>query len=181
MRRPILLLALVAILLITYTLTRPPRGPRPPQPAPIPNSALNAKTLLTVSQSYNTDVLPLFKRACMDCHSSATVFPWYHHVPGVAQWLDGHVAEARHDLDLSDGLPFNTDTPLSKHLRRISNVVKRGSMPLGSYKLMHPDSRLTDDERQVIVHWADDSLAQLSATAKAYDPMEEKPHAPGKP
>jgi hypothetical protein len=175
MRRLVLLLTLAAVILITYTLTRRPRGARPPQPAVIPNSALSAKTLLAVTQSYNSDVLPLFKRACMDCHSKDTNFPWYHHVPGVAQWLDGHVAQARHDLDLSDGPPFNTETPLSKHLRRISGVVKRGSMPLGSYELMHPDARLSDSERQVISDWADKSLASLSATAKPYDPVEEKP------
>jgi hypothetical protein len=175
MRRSIVLLIVAAIILVTYTLTRPPRGPRSPQISPIPNDALNAKTLLAVSQSYNADVLPLFKRACMDCHSSQTVYPWYHHVPGVAQYLDSHVEHARHDLDLSDGIPFNTQTPLVRHLRRISTVVKRGSMPLWDYKLMHPDARLSDSERQVIVDWADKSLASLSATAKAYTPVDESP------
>lgn len=168
MRKTLLFALVAAIALIAYTLSLPPKGPRPPMSTPIPNSALNAKTLLAVSQSYERDVLPLFKRACMDCHSDQTDFPWYHHVPGVAQYLDGHVAKARHGLDLSAGIPFNTDTPLMKHLRRIGGVVKRGSMPLWDYKLMHPASRLSEAEKAVIVAWAEGSQQQLSATAKGY-------------
>jgi len=168
MRRNLLVLALIAVALIAYTLTRPPRGPRPPMPEVVPNDALNPKTLAAVTARYNSEVLPLFKRACMDCHSSQTVFPWYHHLPGVAQYLDHHVEEARRDMDLSDGLPLTGKAPLMRQLRRISGVVKRGSMPLWDYKLMHPDARLSDDERAVIVQWADDSQAQLSATAKAF-------------
>lgn len=141
-----------------------PREMRHPMP-PLPQQ-LDPAVVAQVGQAYVRDVQPLMKRACFDCHSKNTVWPWYHAIPGVRQYIEGHVEEGREDLDLTDGFPFNTDVPLLKHLRRIGGQVQRGSMPLWDYKLMHPDARLTDAERQVIVSWAQDSFDRLTSTAK---------------
>lgn len=140
---------------------RPPRRPQPPLPA-----KLDAKTVAALGASYAKDIEPIFKRSCFDCHSTQTVFPWYHKVPGVRQYLDSHVEEGRHDLDLTDGFPFNQDVHLMKHLRRIAHVVKDKDMPLWDYALMHKDARLSEADREAIVAWASDGFQRLSATAK---------------
>jgi cytochrome c551/c552 len=127
---------------------------------------LNKKTVAEVGLAYKKDVEPLLKQACFDCHSTNTVFPWYHALPGVQQYLDSHVEHGRHDLDLSNGFPFNTDVPVMRHLRRIARVVKSGDMPLWDYRLMHPNARLSDDQKKIIVDWAESSFEKLSETAK---------------
>ena len=44
----------------------------------------------------------LFKRACADCHSNETVWPWYSYVAPVS-WLVAHdVSEGRGRLNVSD-------------------------------------------------------------------------------
>jgi cytochrome c551/c552 len=137
------------------------RHPMPPLP-----QKLDPAVVAAVGRDYARDVQPLMKRACFNCHSKDTVWPWYHAIPGVRQYIEGHVEEGREDLDLTDGFPFNTDVPLLKHLRRIAGQVQRGDMPLWDYKLMHPEARLSDAERQVIVRWAQDGFDRLTSTAK---------------
>jgi hypothetical protein len=141
------------------------RPPRPPFKRPPTLGALDPKAVARVSASYNKDVQPLFKAACFDCHTTQTVWPWYHALPGVKQYIEHHAQEGLHDLDITDGVPFKGDAPLDRQLLRISRQVGRGGMPLWDYKLMHPDARLTDEQRATIVAWADASYADLSSTA----------------
>jgi len=109
---------------------------------------------------------PFSRRPVFDCHSTHTVWPWYHALPGVKQFLDGHVEDGRRALDLSNGFPFAPGAKGLMKLRGIVRNVRGGDMPLVSYKLMHPDARLTDEQRQVIVAWAQDSFDRLTSTAK---------------
>lgn len=161
-KKAIIAIVLVAALVGAWRFR--PRPPRHPM-APLPQH-LDPKTVAALAASYKTDIEPIFKNSCFDCHSKFTVYPWYHGVPGVRQYLDAHVEEGRHDLELSDGFPFNKEVNLMKHLRRISHVVKDKDMPLWDYALMHKDARLSAAERETIVKWADDGFQRLSATAK---------------
>jgi cytochrome c551/c552 len=133
-----------------------------------------------VAASYQKDIEPTFKRACFDCHTQQTVWPWYHAIPGVKQYLDGHVEDGRRDFDIEAGVPFKGDAPLDRQLRRISRQVGNKGMPLWDYALMHPDARLSDADRQAIVAWADASYDDLSSTA-APAPADAPPEAPMKP
>jgi hypothetical protein len=139
-----------------------PHHPMPPLP-----EQLSPAVLASVGKSYTRDVEPIFKGACFDCHTTQTQWPWYHSVPGVRQFLDGHVAEGRRALDMSHGFPFDPGSKVLKDLRRIAGQVQRGGMPLWSYKLMHPMARLSDAQRQVIVTWAQDGFDRLTSTAQA--------------
>jgi cytochrome c551/c552 len=152
---------------------RPRPGGRPARPAPL--GKLDPKALARVSASYEKDIKPLFQRACFDCHSTKTVWPWYHAIPGVKQYLDHHVEEGTKGLDLSNGVPFGSDDhdPMDHHLWHIGRMVASGKMPLWDYALMHPDARLSEAERQAIVQWTQDSFADLSSTA---GPAQAGPH-----
>ncbi len=145
---------------------RPTQDAPKNRPVPIPDSALDPATLQEVGSAYEQTVKPLLKRACFDCHSSQTEFPWYHRLPVVAGYLDDHVREAREHLDLEGGFPFKNKRPIVSRIRSIGGSVKRGSMPLWNYKLMHPAARLSDEEKKVITDWADSSFQKLSATAR---------------
>jgi|GEM_PF-3448386 len=138
------------------------RSRRPMQALP---QNLDPAVLADVGRAYGRDVQPLFKAACFDCHTTQTVWPWYHAIPGVRQFIEGHVEEGRKALDMTKGFPFDSGSHLLKDLRRVAGNVQRGEMPLRSYQWMHPDSRLTDAQRGVIVHWAQDSFDRLTSTA----------------
>lgn len=163
----LLALALFTVLAACWALMPGERGRRAMPPLP---RRLDPAVLADVGASYKRDVQPLFKAACFDCHTKDTVWPWYHAVPGVRQFIEGHVDEGRHALDMGDGFPFNHGAHVLKDLRRIAGNVQRGEMPLFSYRLMHPEARLTDAQRGLIVRWAQDSFDRLTTTARHKDP-----------
>jgi len=83
----------------------------------------------------------LARRACFDCHSNETVWPWYSHVAPMS-WLVQHdVDEARHEMNFSEW-----DRP-QDGADHAAKMVSRGKMPLRQYLLMHPQARLTPAAR----------------------------------
>jgi hypothetical protein len=83
-------------------------------------------------------------RACFDCHSNETVWPWYSHVAPFSWLLQGHVEEGRRALNFSDwSRPY-------EEADESSEVVLRGSMPTWDYRLVHPHARLSVTERQTL-------------------------------
>jgi mono/diheme cytochrome c family protein len=87
----------------------------------------------------------LFFRACANCHSNETRWPWYSRVAPVS-WLVAHdVAEGRHHLDVSEWNRPQRDA------RNAANQVRRGEMPLEIYAPLHPEARLTPEEKQALI------------------------------
>lgn len=99
-------------------------------------------------------VAAILRTACYDCHSSETRWPWYSRVAPVSWFVARHVREGRRRLDFSDWpvLDFDAQDDL---LDRIAKKVGDGDMPLLSYRLIHPEARLTDAQRQAVVAWAE--------------------------
>ena len=95
----------------------------------------------------------LARRACFDCHSNETRWPWYSHV-APASWL------VQNDVDGARALLNFTEW--QRPQRRAGDapkVVAERDMPPWDYLLMHPRARLSDAERQVLSHGLAASLA----------------------
>lgn len=96
----------------------------------------------------------ILKKACNDCHSNNTRYPWYNNIQPVAWWLDDHIREGKRGLNFDE---FGTYR-ISKQYHRMDDIkdeVKKGDMPLGSYTLIHTDAKLTDNEKNALYKWAD--------------------------
>lgn len=87
----------------------------------------------------------LAKRACFDCHSNETVWPWYTWVAPVSWLVQSDVDEGREHMNLSE---FDKG---AKHADDAAEEVEGGDMPPGNYLLMHADARLGDAERAELV------------------------------
>src|SRR4051794_14299316 len=99
------------------------------------------------------DVDTILKKACNDCHSNNTRYPWYSNVQPVAWWLDNHVRDGKKDLNFDDFSNYR----ISKQYRRMQDIidlVKKGEMPLSSYTIIHTDARLTGTEKEALYKWA---------------------------
>lgn len=84
----------------------------------------------------------LVARACFDCHSNETEWPWYQRI-APASWLVEHdVAEAREHLNFSEW-----DRP-QDHADDAAEEVEDGDMPLRRYLIVHPEARLSAAERE---------------------------------
>lgn len=99
------------------------------------------------------DVKGILRRACYDCHSHETRWPWYSRVAPVSWWVVSHVNEARGDLNFSEWPSFDPELA-GMALRDIDTQVAAGKMPLPSYAILHPGARLSEDERQTLIRWA---------------------------
>jgi len=98
-------------------------------------------------------VMEVLRRACYDCHSHETRWPWYAYVAPVS-WLVAHdVEEARRHVDLS---AWDAYPPLQRaeKSRRCWEEVREGEMPLPIYLAAHPDARLTDRDRETLRAWS---------------------------
>lgn len=99
------------------------------------------------------DVSTPLHNACYDCHSDQTRWPWYSHVAPVSWWVVGHVKDARAALNFSDW-PHAHPSWARKRWRHIADAVENKEMPLPHYDWMHPEARLTDEQRARLVQWA---------------------------
>lgn len=87
----------------------------------------------------------LAKRACFDCHSNESVWPWYAYVAPVS-WLITHdVEEGRQNLNFSEWTPEQNQT------NQAVMELQFGGMPLPQYLSMHPEARLTAAEKEALI------------------------------
>ena len=87
----------------------------------------------------------LAKRACFDCHSNETVWPWYSNLNPVAWMLQDHINEGREALNFSE---WNRGY---RELDEIGEVIQEGRMPLANYLALHPEARLTPQEKELLI------------------------------
>lgn len=95
----------------------------------------------------------LVKRACFDCHSNETVWPWYSNIAPVSWVVEEDVLEARAALNFSEWTPITNLKP-----GEIGAILDESEMPPGIYLLAHPEARLTMDELQKLTDGLDKSL-----------------------
>jgi hypothetical protein len=115
-----------------------------------------------VNNNYQFRVKGIFKEKCMDCHGIPETYPWYYKVPGTKQMMDYDIQEAQEHLDMTNDFPFGGHgTPLSD-LKELRKTVKKDSMPPFQYWIFHPDSRLNDEEKQIVLQWIEQSIQALS-------------------
>lgn len=80
------------------------------------------------------------KRACFDCHSNETEWPWYSKVAPVSWIIASDVNEGREHLNFSTGNLENAN--------EAAEEVMKEKMPLKPYVFMHLKAKLTQEEKQ---------------------------------
>lgn len=101
------------------------------------------------------EVKAVLRRACYDCHSNETVWPWYSYVNPMGWFMGGHVTEGREHLNLSEWEQLNAQERY--HMKQeILEVLENESMPLPSYLLLHGDAELSSEDRGVLKRWVQD-------------------------
>ena len=103
----------------------------------------------------------ILEKACYDCHSNNTRYPWYNNIQPVAWWLNNHVHEGKHELNFSEIGTYTKKRQIKK-FNKIAKSVTEGWMPLNSYTWIHKDAVLTKDESKTVADWAKNLAAQLT-------------------
>ncbi len=97
-------------------------------------------------------VMTLLEKACFDCHSNRTEWPWYSRVAPVSWLVASDVKEGRHHVNFTAWDRLNRNDRI-KVLGEIRDMVSEGDMPPAIYRLGHSEARLADEQRDTIVAW----------------------------
>ncbi len=124
-------------------------------PGPTPND-------LTVLHPPSQAVTAILARACNDCHSDTTRYPWYADIQPVAWWLNRHIVDGKRHLNFSQFGKYPAKRS-KKKLEGIIDETREGGMPLTSYTLIHRDAKLTDADVKALADWVR-SIQQSTAT-----------------
>jgi len=137
-----LLVSAVLIQLIPYgrTHTNPPEMKEPPWNAPATRE--------------------LIHRACFDCHSNQTTWPWYSNIAPMSWLVQRDVNGGRSHLN------FTEWDRLQSHAKDVAEEVTKGDMPPWFYVPMHSMAKLSSTEKQSLVDGAKKSLGPQSSSEK---------------
>lgn len=108
------------------------------------------------------DVKQILAKACNDCHSNNTRYPWYSKLQPVDWWLTDHINDGKKHLNFDEYTSRSLRYQYNKMKETIEEV-KEGGMPLDSYTWIHKDAILTDAEKTRLFDWANGVMDSLEA------------------
>jgi len=133
-------------LIVGIQLIRPART----NPAVNPSHTLEAVVLVPPK------VESILQRACHDCHSDLTQWPWYSNVAPISWFVIDHVDSGRRHVNFSEWLKRDTKSPgeyTRERFEAMCKQVQTGDMPLSSYLLLHRAARLSQADIETICQW----------------------------
>lgn len=99
------------------------------------------------------NVKTILAKACNDCHSNNTRYPWYALIQPVYWWLDKHIRNGKKHVNYDEYLNRSLRYQYHK-MEETIEMVKDGEMPLNSYTLLHKQARLSESEKAALISWA---------------------------
>ena len=110
-------------------------------------------------------VAATLQRACKDCHSNETHWPWYASVAPTSWFVIDHVNHGRRHLNFSEWNrgPGKEPQDSIDRLRAMCREVQSGAMPLDSYLWIHWGAKLSADDVRRLCEWTEEERSRLSA------------------
>jgi len=135
----------------------------------------SAEQVNHISKKYTVpaNVNTVLEKACNDCHSNNTIYPWYTNIQPVGFWMDDHVKDGKDELNLSEFLTYSPKKARHK-MEEVVDMVKEGEMPLDSYTWIHTEAKLTQEEKAALTDWASALVTQITKENNL-PPSEPKP------
>lgn len=107
-----------------------------------------------------SDIQIIFETSCYDCHSNNTRYPWYNKIQPVSWFMEGHIKDAKKELNFSEFGSYSNRRKKSK-FKSIMSQIKDNEMPLSSYLFIHRDAKLSETNKKRIIEWIDKKLDSL--------------------
>jgi hypothetical protein len=134
----------------------------------VPSGVINPASKGEVSAP--PEIQNTLRRSCYDCHSNQTQWPWYSHVAPFSWAVARDIELGRRQLNFSEWGDYYPVTRRRK-LHWMGRALQQEAMPPLSYRLIHPSSRLSPQDRAQLERWIDTQLvsATASSASKAGD------------
>ena len=124
------------------------------------------KSPLLAGSEVPAQVRSILQRACQDCHSDNTAWPWYADVPPLSWQIQSDVARGRATMNLSQWSDYS-DRQRRGFMLAILAVSKARVMPPAKYVWVHSNARLSDADVEELRRWA---LAGSRASSQTVHP-----------
>ena len=121
------------------------------RPAKNADNTVTAKDV-TVLYTVPDSVQLILQKACYDCHSNNTHYPWYSRIQPGAWYMAEHIKKGKEELNFSEFGDYSVRRQRNK-FRAMAGQVKDGEMPLSSYTLIHRNAVLSPEDKQVLIAW----------------------------
>ncbi len=107
----------------------------------------------------------LAQRACFDCHSNQTVWPWYSNIAPISWLIQRDVDEGRRVFNFDDwGSSPRSQRILSSGGSELTNVILSDRMPPFYYTFIHPSAILNMVEKDQLIQGLNNSLSKASVS-----------------
>ena len=101
----------------------------------------------------SAEVVSVLRRACYDCHSNETTWPWYSHVAPLS-WVIAHdVNEGRAALNFSTWDQLSAEKQ-AEAIKESWEAIAEGKMPTWYYVALHPEARLSANDQAILRAWS---------------------------
>ncbi len=124
------------------------------------NAPVDPSKEFAAQPGVDPSIAALLRRACYDCHSDETRWPWYSNLAPASWLVADDVHSGRRNVNFSIWGKY-PPSRRSETFDDIHDQVSSGDMPLKKYLLLHPDAKLSQAERDSIVAWADREKQKL--------------------
>jgi hypothetical protein len=95
------------------------------------------------------EVAAIVKRACSNCHSYNTTWPWYSQIAPASWLIANDVKGGRVHLNFSEWRRYSPDMARTR-LKEACEEIKGGDMPPWYYRLLHPEAKLSTADREIL-------------------------------
>ena len=138
-------------------------GAPPGNPALVPGHSIGSVTAVPPR------IHDLLSRACYNCHTNETKWPWYASLPVAYQLVRKDVEAGRAAMNLSEWTTGAGRTPGLGvgMLTAACAAVEQHLMPKPNYLYLHPEARLTPEEVKSFCAWTREKTVELRLSARA--------------
>lgn len=112
---------------------------------------VEGEDILSMSQA-SPEIAGILKKACFDCHSNETTYPWYSNVAPISWMVKHHIDEGRDYMNFSTWGKYNVKKQQHK-LSEAYEEVEEGEMPMFGYVKMHSEADLSAAEKKQLLDW----------------------------
>lgn len=99
------------------------------------------------------EVKEVLQRACYDCHSNETKWPFYSYVAPFSWLVVKDVDEGRKELNFSNWQRI-TRAKQAKVKKEVWEEVEKEQMPLWYYVPLHPGAKLSAEDKDILRKWS---------------------------
>ena len=129
------------------------------------NPAIDQSLALEAHMNVDPKVAAILDRACADCHSNKTRWPWYSHVAPVSWFVIDHVNHGRSHLNFSEWGSYDKSKQ-RKLLEGACELARGGGMPLASYLPLHPEAKLSQEDKKILCDWTNVEPSRLGSPSE---------------